>query len=110
MDAPSGASEKGTKRVTTFQTAARRPHTVTAPHCHAAQVLSLEDPLHTAGGPKSERGKGGAVRGLAWVLAAPARLAIVLASGAFLVWDVDGACPTMATPALPQGIDVPLPV
>ena len=54
-------------------------------------VLSLEDPLHAAGGPKGERGKGGAVRGLAWVLAAPVRLAIVLASGALLVWDVDGA-------------------
>jgi WD40 repeat protein len=54
-------------------------------------VLALEDPLHAAAGPKSERGRGGAVRGLAWVLASPARLAIVTASGAFLVWDVAGA-------------------
>ena len=54
-------------------------------------VLALEDPLAAAGGPKAERGKGGAVKGLAWVLATPARLAIVLASGAFLVWDVNGA-------------------
>ena len=53
-------------------------------------VLTLEDPLHAAAGPKSDRGKGGAVRGLAWVLASPARLGIVTASGAFLVWDVEG--------------------
>lgn len=56
-------------------------------------VLILEDPLHTASGAKSERGKGGAVRGLAWVMANPVHLAIVLASGNFLVWDVNGGPP-----------------
>jgi hypothetical protein len=58
----------------------------------ATPVLSLEDPLQaaSANGKKSEPGKSGAVRGLAWVCANPARLAIVLASGVVLVWDVQG--------------------
>ena len=50
-------------------------------------VISLEDPVQAAGGARS---KGGAVKGLAWVMANPARLAIVLAGGMFLVWDVQG--------------------
>lgn len=50
-------------------------------------VISLEDPVQAAGGARS---KGGAVKGLAWVMANPARLAIVLAGGMVLVWDVQG--------------------
>ena len=50
-------------------------------------VISLEDPVQAAGGARS---RGGAVKGLAWVMANPARLAIVLAGGMVLVWDVQG--------------------
>ncbi len=59
----------------------------------ATPVIALEDPLTAAqvGSKRTEPGKGGAVRGLAWVCAHPARLAIVLANGMFLVWDVQGA-------------------
>ena len=57
-------------------------------------VISLEDPIQAAGGARS---KGGAVRGLAWVMANPARLAIVLAGGMVLVWDVQGkSCPLIS--------------
>ena len=54
-------------------------------------VISLEDPVQAASGSRSGPGKGGAVKGLAWVMANPARLAIVLAGGMVLVWDVQGA-------------------
>jgi len=54
-------------------------------------VISLEDPVQAASGARgSTPGKGGAVKGLAWVMANPARLAIVLAGGMVLVWDVQG--------------------
>ena len=53
-------------------------------------VISLEDPLQAAAGSRSTPGKGGAVKGLAWVMANPARLAIVLSGGTVLVWDVQG--------------------
>ena len=53
-------------------------------------VISLEDPLQAAGSSRSSTGKGGAVKGLAWVMANPARLAIVLSGGAVLVWDIQG--------------------
>lgn len=53
-------------------------------------VISLEDPLQAASGSRSTPSKGGAVKGLAWVMASPARLAIVLAGGMVLVWDVQG--------------------
>ncbi len=54
-------------------------------------VISLEDPVQAASGARSSApGKGGAVKGLAWVMANPARLAIVLAGGMVLVWDVQG--------------------
>lgn len=53
-------------------------------------VISLEDPLQAAAGSRSNPGKGGAVKGLAWVMANPARLAIVLSGGTVLVWDVQG--------------------
>ena len=53
-------------------------------------VISLDDPIQAAGGARS---KGGAVKGLAWVMANPARLAIVLAGGMVLVWDVQGEAP-----------------
>ena len=56
-------------------------------------VISLEDPVQAAGGSRS---KGGAVKGLAWVMANPARLAIVLASGMVLVWDVQGGAPPLS--------------
>ncbi len=54
-------------------------------------VISLEDPVQAASGMRSGPSKGGAVKGLAWVMANPARLAIVLAGGMVLVWDVQGA-------------------
>ncbi|BDA45713.1 probable WD repeat-containing protein 11 at C-terminar half [Coccomyxa sp. Obi] len=54
----------------------------------ATTVLVLEDPLAAA--QSGTKGKGGAVRGLAWVCAHPTRLGIVLANGMFLVWDVQG--------------------
>ena len=53
-------------------------------------VISLEDPVQVAAGSRSSPGKGGAVKGLAWVMANPARLAIVLSGGVVLVWDVQG--------------------
>lgn len=61
----------------------------------ATPVIALEDPLTGAqlGGKRAEPGKGGAVRGLAWVCSNAARLAIVLANGMFLVWDVAGTPP-----------------
>ena len=56
-------------------------------------IASLEDPLSAAQSPgpvarRPEPGKGGAVRGLAWIMSNPCVLAIVLASGMFLVWDM----------------------
>lgn len=56
-------------------------------------IASLEDPLSAAQAPgpvarRAEPGKGGAVRGLAWIMSNPCVLGIVLASGMFLVWDV----------------------
>ena len=53
-------------------------------------VISLEDPIQAAAGSRNTPGKGGAVKGLAWVMANPARLAIVLSGGMVLVWDVQG--------------------
>ena len=53
-------------------------------------VISLEDPVQAAAGSRNSPGKGGAVKGLAWVMANPARLAIVLSGGMVLVWDVQG--------------------
>lgn len=58
-------------------------------------IASLEDPLAAAQTPgpiarRAEPGKGGPVRGLAWVMSNPCVLAIVLASGMFLVWDLQG--------------------
>ncbi|KAL3161421.1 hypothetical protein ABBQ32_010311 [Trebouxia sp. C0010 RCD-2024] len=59
-------------------------------------IASLEDPLAAAQTPgpiarRPEPGKGGAVRGLAWIMSNPCVLAIVLASGMFLVWDMQAA-------------------
>ena len=56
-------------------------------------IASLEDPLSAAHAPgpvarRAEPGKGGAVRGLAWIMSNPCVLGIVLASGMFLVWDM----------------------
>ena len=56
-------------------------------------IASLEDPLSAAQAPgpvarRAEPGKGGAVRGLAWIMSNPCVLGIVLASGMFLVWDM----------------------
>lgn len=61
----------------------------------AAALAALEDPggaaAGVATGGMASRGSGpgrvGAVRGLAWVLAGPAALAVALSSGLFLVWD-----------------------
>lgn len=53
-------------------------------------MISLEDPVQAAAGSRSTPGKGGAVKGLAWVMANPVRLAIVLSGGIVLVWDVQG--------------------
>ena len=58
-------------------------------------VASLEDPLSAAQSPgpvarKTEPGKGGAVRGLVWIMSNPCVLGIVLTSGMFLVWDPQG--------------------
>lgn len=59
-------------------------------------VASLEDPLSAAQSPgpvarKTEPGKGGAVRGLVWIISNPCVLGIVLNSGMFLVWDPQGS-------------------
>ncbi|KAA6419923.1 MAG: hypothetical protein FRX49_10113 [Trebouxia sp. A1-2] len=56
-------------------------------------IASLEDPLSAAQSPgpvarKAEPGKGGAVRGLAWIMSNPCVLGIVMTSGMFLVWDM----------------------
>lgn len=61
-------------------------------------IASLEDPLSAALSPgpvarKSEPGKGGAVKGLAWIMSNPCVLGIVLTSGMFLVWDPQGVLP-----------------
>lgn len=58
-------------------------------------VASLEDPLAAAQTPgpvarKTEPGKGGAVKGLAWIMSNPCVLGIVMTSGMFLVWDPQG--------------------
>lgn len=58
-------------------------------------IASLEDPLSAALTPgpvarKAEPGKGGAVRGLAWIMSNPCVLGIVMTSGMFLVWDMQG--------------------
>lgn len=58
-------------------------------------IASLEDPLSAAQSPgpvarKAEPGKGGAVRGLAWIMSNPCVLGIVMTSGMFLVWDMQG--------------------
>ena len=58
-------------------------------------IASLEDPLAAAQSPgpvarKTEPGKGGAVRGLAWIMSNPCVLGIVMTSGMFLVWDMQG--------------------
>ncbi|KAK9845287.1 hypothetical protein WJX81_002462 [Elliptochloris bilobata] len=57
----------------------------------AAAIAALEDPAGVAPGAAGSRaggpGRGGAVRGLAWVLAGPAALAVALSSGHFLIWD-----------------------
>ena len=62
----------------------------------ATPVLVLEDPMVAA--QSGSKGKGGAVRGLAWVCVHPARLAIVLTNGMFLVWDVQGTAPPLFSP------------
>ena len=58
----------------------------------ATALASLDDPLQAAAGQakRSETGRAGAVRGLAWVMTGPAMLAIALASGMFVVWDTRG--------------------
>ena len=66
-------------------------------------IASLEDPLSAAQSPgpvarKAEPGKGGAVRGLAWIMSNPCVLGIVLASGMFLVWDMQGMHHNPASP------------
>lgn len=66
----------------------------------ATPVLVLEDPLAAA--QAGSKGKGGAVRGLAWVCVHPARLGIVLANGMFLVWDVQGMAPVSHCLILPS--------
>lgn len=72
-------------------------------------VASLEDPLAAALSPgpvarKTEPGKGGAVKGLAWIMSNPCVLAIVMANGMFLVWDPQGMpalSPTICTESQP---------
>ena len=63
-------------------------------------IASLEDPLSAAQSPgpvarKTETGKGGAVRGLAWIMSNPCVLGIVMTSGMFLVWDMQGMLRTV---------------
>lgn len=70
-------------------------------------MVALDDPVAAAqaSGKRADPGKGGAVRGLAWVCASPAHLAIVLASGIFLVWDVKSApIPRLHRVALPAPV------
>lgn len=60
---------------------------------HSASVFAtLEDPWQAALGTakKSEQGKSGSIKDLAWVMSAPSMLAIVTSSGLFLIWDVKG--------------------
>ena len=58
----------------------------------ATALGGSEDLVQAASGSgkKSEMGRAGAVRDLAWVLSGPSVLAVLMASGLFLLWDPQG--------------------